>query len=224
MNVKQLEVGMSILIEDTICFVESINRLGNTSYCVNYITETGTRSREFFLSHDKVKLLDETEELTEKKTEGKKLNKPVRTPGGPKKFSVYVKNEKGNTVKVNFGDPNMEIKRDNPKRRKSFRARHNCDNAGPKTKARYWSCRQWRKSAPVADSYEPDGVLLNDSFLNKAKLLTTESKTEDSQLENNIARELTVKTKVKKPEAKKLAKIIMASKDLYTSTKGKGTK
>lgn len=224
MNIKQLEVGMSILIEDTICFVESINRLGNTSYCVNYVTESGTRSREFFLNHDKVKLLDETEELSEDKSKGKKLSKPFRTPGGPKKFSVYVKNEKGNTVKVNFGDPNMEIKRDNPKRRKSFRARHNCDNAGPKTKARYWSCHQWRKSSPVADSYEPDGILLNDSFLSKAKSLTTESKNEDTTLENEIARELTIKSKLEQPEAKKLAKVIMASKDLYTSTKGKGNK
>ena len=72
-----------------------------------------------------------------------KLNKPFRTPDGPKKFSVYTKNEKGNVVKVNFGDPNMEIKRDDPARRKSFRARHNCDNPGPKWKARYWSCRNW---------------------------------------------------------------------------------
>jgi hypothetical protein len=83
---------------------------------------------------------------------GKKLNKPFRTPGGPKKFSVYVKNEKGNVVKVNFGDPNMEIKRDDPNRRKSFRARHNCDNPGPKTKARYWSCKQWRSSTKVQGS------------------------------------------------------------------------
>ena len=72
-----------------------------------------------------------------------KLNKPFRTPDGPKKFSVYVKNEKGNVVKVNFGDPNMEIKKDNPKRRKSFRARHKCDTPGPKWKARYWSCKKW---------------------------------------------------------------------------------
>jgi hypothetical protein len=82
----------------------------------------------------------------EEKT-GKKLNKPFRTPGGPKKFSVYVKNEKGNVVKVNFGDPNMEIKRDDPGRRKSFRARHGCDNPGPKTKAKYWSCKMWSKKS-----------------------------------------------------------------------------
>jgi hypothetical protein len=71
------------------------------------------------------------------------LNKPFRTPDGPKKFSVYVKNERGNIVKVNFGDPNMKIKKNIPERRKSFRARHNCDSPGPKWKARYWSCKAW---------------------------------------------------------------------------------
>lgn len=72
-----------------------------------------------------------------------KLNKPFRTPDGPKKFSVYVKNQKGNVVKVNFGDPEMEIKKDNPARRKSFRERHRCDTPDPKWKARYWSCKNW---------------------------------------------------------------------------------
>lgn len=79
-----------------------------------------------------------------------KLNKPFRTPSGPKKFSVYVKNDKGNVVKVNFGDPNMSIKRDDPESRKSFRARHNCDNPGPKWKAKYWSCKFW-SSKKVSD-------------------------------------------------------------------------
>jgi hypothetical protein len=96
----------------------------------------------------------------------KPLNKPFRTPKGPKKFSVYVKNEKGNIVKVNFGDPNMEIKRDDPARRKSFRARHNCDNPGPKWKARYWSCRQWRAGKKVEGAakyeYEWDGETFFD--------------------------------------------------------------
>ena len=72
-----------------------------------------------------------------------KLGKPFKTPGGPKKSAVYVKNEKGNVVKVNFGDPNMKIKKNIPGRRKNFRARHNCDNPGPRWKARYWSCRAW---------------------------------------------------------------------------------
>lgn len=70
-----------------------------------------------------------------------KLNKPMR--GDVKKFKVYVKNAKGNVVKVNFGDKKMRIKKSNPKRRKSFRARHNCKSPGPKWKARYWSCRKW---------------------------------------------------------------------------------
>jgi len=78
-----------------------------------------------------------------------KLNKPFLTPGGPKKRAVYVKNDKGNVVKVNFGDPNLEIKRDDPARRASFRARHGCDNPGPKWKANYWSCKFW-SSTPVS--------------------------------------------------------------------------
>jgi hypothetical protein len=88
-------------------------------------------------------------EETEYQGKKVKLNDPFRTPQGPKKFSVYVKNEKGNVVKVNFGDPNMEIKRDDPDRRASFRARHGCDNPGPKWKARYWSCYQWRSGSKV---------------------------------------------------------------------------
>ena len=78
-----------------------------------------------------------------------KLNKPMR--GDVKKFKVYVKDPKtGNVKKVNFGHggtsakrKTMRIRKSNPKARKSFRARHNCDNPGPKTKARYWSCRKW---------------------------------------------------------------------------------
>ena len=81
------------------------------------------------------------------KKDNVKLNNPTR--GGSKKFYVYVKNDKGNVVKVSFGDPDMEIKRDDPARRKSFRARHNCADPGPKWKARYWSCYQWRANAPV---------------------------------------------------------------------------
>ena len=109
-------------------------------------------------------IVDFTSQIIAEK-EKKTLNKPFRTPSGPKKFSVYVKNEKGNVVKVNFGDPNMEIKRDDPDRRKSFRARHNCANPGPKWKARYWSCRQWRAGKKVEGSeqeYEWDGIMAFD--------------------------------------------------------------
>lgn len=81
--------------------------------------------------------------VTEAEYQGRSvpLGKPMK--GDVKKSKVYVKNEKGNVVKVNFGDPNMTIKKNIPARRKSFRARHNCDNPGPRTKARYWSCRAW---------------------------------------------------------------------------------
>ena len=82
-------------------------------------------------------------ELTEAEYQGRtvKLGKPMR--GDVKKFKVYVKNEKGNVVKVSFGQKGMTIKRNNPARRKAYRARHNCDNPGPRDKANYWSCRNW---------------------------------------------------------------------------------
>lgn len=96
--------------------------------------------------------LYEDMELTEAEHEGKKvtLNDPIRTSEvSSKKFKVYVKNESGKVVVVRFGDPKLSIKRDDPARRKSFRARHNCADPGPKWKARYWSCYQWRASSKV---------------------------------------------------------------------------
>ena len=83
----------------------------------------------------------EIEEESEYQGRKVTLNKPMA--GDVKKSKVYVKNEKGTVVKVNFGDKNMTIKKNIPARRKSFRARHNCDNPGPKWKARYWSCKAW---------------------------------------------------------------------------------
>jgi hypothetical protein len=86
-------------------------------------------------------------ELYEEEKKKVKLNKIMR--GDVKKYKVYVKNDKGNVVKVNFGDPNMEIKRDDPDRRRNFRARHNCDTPGPRWKARYWACKTW-SAKPVS--------------------------------------------------------------------------
>lgn len=86
---------------------------------------------------------NEDEELDEAEYRGRKVKLGKPTRGDVKKFKVYVRNPKGNVVKVNFGDKDMKIKKSNPKRRKSFRARHNCDNPGPRHKARYWSCRKW---------------------------------------------------------------------------------
>ena len=92
---------------------------------------------------DEVEFEHEKEGIMEAEYQGKKvkLNDPIR--GGSKKFYVYTKGPNDNIVKVSFGDPNMEIKADDPARRRSFRARHNCDNPGPKWKARYWSCKKW---------------------------------------------------------------------------------
>lgn len=84
-----------------------------------------------------------SEVIEEAEYQGRKveLNKPMQ--GDSKKFKVYVKNDKGNVVVVHFGQKGMNIKKKNPKARKSFRARMNCDNPGPKWKANYWSCRKW---------------------------------------------------------------------------------
>jgi hypothetical protein len=93
--------------------------------------------------------VDKDDNLKEAEYQGRKvkLGKPMQ--GDAKKFKVYVKNDKGNVVKVNFGQGGdakggtMRIRKSNPGARKSFRARHNCDTPGPRHKARYWSCRKW---------------------------------------------------------------------------------
>ena len=79
------------------------------------------------------------------------LNKPFRTPDAKKKFAVYVRNKEGKVIIVRFGSQEMSIKRDDPARRKSFRARHKCDQQKDKTTPSYWSCFQWRSNSPVAD-------------------------------------------------------------------------
>ena len=97
------------------------------------------------LKTESTKKKDLVEIIEEAEYRGRKvkLNKPFYTPGGPRKRAVYVINDKGNVVKVGFGDPNMRIKKHLPGHRKSYRARHHCENPGPKWKANYWSCRMW---------------------------------------------------------------------------------
>jgi hypothetical protein len=120
------------------------NLLENTSYCEEYDVESQSDIREF------VEFMKEYKsDMNEAEYQGRevKLGKPMQ--GDVKKFKVYVKNPQGNVVKVNFGhkgkggEKTMSIKKNNPERRKSFRARHNCDSPGPRHKARYWSCRKW---------------------------------------------------------------------------------
>ena len=112
-----------------------LEELNEGEYCkeclAEYITECWNKSPE---------------ELEEAEYRGRKvtLGKPFLTPDGPKKRSVYVKNAKGNVVKVNFGQKGVAIKKHLPKHRKSYRARHHCDTKpGPKDRANYWSCRFW---------------------------------------------------------------------------------
>ena len=99
---------------------------------------------EFCAACLKEYILEHVNKLEEAEYQGRDvpLGKPMA--GDVKKFKVYVKNNKGNVVKVNFGQKGVRIKKNNPKRRKSYRARHGCDkNPGPRWKANYWSCRKW---------------------------------------------------------------------------------
>ena len=107
----------------------------------NDLTDVTLNGDEFYETFGWVGIDEDAIEEAEYQGRKVKLGKPMR--GDVKKFKVYVKNPKGNVVKVNFGDPDMKIKKSNPARRKSFRARHNCDSPGPRHKARYWSCRKW---------------------------------------------------------------------------------
>lgn len=117
-----------------------------------YSFETLKGGQDFAQVYD----ADATGMLQEAEYRGRKVNlgKPFRTPGGPKKFSVYVKNKSGNTVKVNFGDPNLKIKNADPGRAKSFRARHKCDQKKDRTTPGYWSCNvaRYRKALGLTSS------------------------------------------------------------------------
>lgn len=109
---------------------------------MRYIEALGSSSSASSATADR-RTITKYGELDEAEYRGRKvpLGKPMK--GDVKKSKVYVKKPNGTVVKVNFGDKNMRIKKSNPKRRKSFRARHNCANPGPRWKARYWSCRAW---------------------------------------------------------------------------------
>ena len=87
--------------------------------------------------------IEEDSDIDEAEYQGRDVPLGKKMSGDVKKYKVYVRKPNGNIVKVNFGDKKMRIKKSNPARRKSFRARHNCDNPGPRWKARYWSCRNW---------------------------------------------------------------------------------
>ena len=125
------------------------NKSKKESVYEEYDVENVQDSKDFmnYMSENYWRVDESTLEEAEYQGRKVKLGKPMQ--GDVKKFKVYVKNDKGNVVKVNFGQGGdakggtMRIRKDNPKARKAFRARHNCDNPGPRHKARYWSCRKW---------------------------------------------------------------------------------
>jgi hypothetical protein len=128
-----------------------VSRILNEEYQSKYILE----NLESIIYSDEYGIVEETnfvvnDLITEAEYQGRKVKLGKVMQGDIKKFKVYVKNDKGKVVKVNFGfggksahGKRMVIKKNNPERRKSFRARHNCDNPGPRDSARYWSCRAW---------------------------------------------------------------------------------
>jgi hypothetical protein len=142
-----LELGPTEVIEsEVIAIVEDGIVIAGTDSVVSLL-EAYSRDHDTHYDHINLHSEEETveeDDVPEAKYQGREvaLGKPMA--GDVKKSKVYVKNPKtGKVVKVNFGDKTMKIKKSNPKRRKSFRARHNCANPGPRTKARYWSCRAW---------------------------------------------------------------------------------
>jgi hypothetical protein len=148
-------------MSDMKSLLETIDRLGNEeldaielhdSFDIeiddNFVIETGvigfTEDGVILESDDQMlEYLSLHDMLTEAEYHGRKvpLGKPMK--GDVKKSKVYVRKPNGKVVKVNFGDKNMRIKKNSPGHRKSFRARHHCENPGPRWKARYWSCRAW---------------------------------------------------------------------------------
>lgn len=160
----QISDNLSYHIEKEISLLESVFRIESDSWI-----EIVNESRDLFnngvigLSDDEIWLIqtdagktgiyegmevlldipfEDYEEIDEAEYRGRKvdLNKPFRTPSGPRKFAVYTKNEKDRVVKVGFGEPGMRVNNNDPKKARSFRKRMRCDNPGPKWKARYWAC------------------------------------------------------------------------------------
>jgi hypothetical protein len=131
-----------------------VNRVLQEQREASTINMRGTKPKNETLYEDSYGSVEETiysyTSLNEAEYQGRKVKLGKIMQGYIKKFKVYVKNDKGKVVKVNFGfggksahGKRMVIKKNNPERRKSFRARHNCDNPGPRWKPRYWACRSW---------------------------------------------------------------------------------
>lgn len=154
--ITQPKIKSIILVEEKLRDLVSAEEIKEKTIAGKYKTIIVETVRDFLQKYGNY-FTEEYIEEAEYKGKKVELDKPFRLKGEDKKFGVYVKNDKGNVIVVKFGDPNMEIKRDDPERRKSFRARHNCDDKNDKTTAGYWSCKMWDKGKSVSD-------VLSDSF------------------------------------------------------------
>ena len=138
---SDLEPWVQSLITKAEDYISTVSDYGEVD---EYDVETIEETRDFINFMKEYK-----NDINEAEYQGRDVKLGKIMQGDVKKFKVYVKNDKGNVVKVNFGQGGdakggtMRIRKDNPEARKSFRARHNCDNPGPRWKARYWSCRKW---------------------------------------------------------------------------------
>ena len=138
---SNLEPWVQSLITKAEDYISTVSDYGEVD---EYDVETIEETRDFINFMKEYK-----NNINEAEYQGREVKLGKIMQGDVKKFKVYVKNDKGNVVKVNFGQGGdakggtMRIRKDNPEARKSFRARHNCDNPGPRWKARYWSCRKW---------------------------------------------------------------------------------
>lgn len=139
-----IELADDLIIESTIIgFMNDGVVIQGDETILSYLkTEKVNESISKFTEME-IAIMEGGGSLEEAEYQGRKVQLGKPMAGDVKKSKVYVKGPKGNVVKVNFGDKKMRIKKSNPNRRKSFRARHNCDNPGPRWKARYWSCRAW---------------------------------------------------------------------------------
>jgi hypothetical protein len=143
-----------------VCEARDLYESGKLALSEDEIWLIGTDVGKTEIFEGKIVFLDlpfeDIEDLNEAEYRGRKvsLNKPFRTPSGPRKFAVYTKNEKGNVVKVGFGQPGMRIRNDDPAKARSFRKRMRCDDPGPKWKANYWSCNvsRYRKLLGIKSS------------------------------------------------------------------------
>ena len=132
---SDLEPWVQSLITKAEDYISTVSDYGEVD---EYDVETIEETRDFINFMKEYK-----SNINEAEYQGRKVELGKIMQGDVKKFKVYVNNDKGNVVKVNFGQKGMTIKKDNPEARKSFRARMNCDSPGPRWKARYWSCRKW---------------------------------------------------------------------------------